>query len=217
MTEPHCHVLIDDYMPSWNVRSHHQIAVHASREETFAAVRNADLGAHPVVRAMLGLRALPSALAANRIPELRERAFRAITLAEFEGQGFRILEENPPSDLLIGLEGAFWKPGGDLRTVSPATFKEPVPAGRARAAWSFTVESISATQSVLATETRVLAGDPAALRWFRVYWVLVGWGSGLIRRLMLRSIKAEAERGGGHRRKTVAKPALRRGRNKSRS
>jgi hypothetical protein len=192
-------MLIDDYMPSWNVRSHHQIAVNASREETFAAVRKADLGAHPVVRAMLGLRALPSALAANRIPELRQRASRAITLAEFEAQGFRILADNPPGDLLIGLEGAFWKPGGGLHSVSPATFREPVPAGRARAAWSFTVEPVSPTQSVLATETRVLAGGAAALRWFRVYWVLVGWGSGLIRRLMLRSIRAEAERGSEHR------------------
>lgn len=189
-------VLIDDFMPSWNVRSHHQITVNASREDTFAAVRTADLGAHPAVRAMLGLRALPSALVSDRFHELRERASRSITLAEFEGQGFRILAETAPSDLLIGLEGAFWKPGGALRPVSPATFKDPVPTGIARAAWSFTVESVSATQSVLATETRVLTGGDSARRRFRFYWVFVGWGSGLIRRLMLRSIKAEAERGG---------------------
>jgi hypothetical protein len=186
-------VLIDEFMPRWDVRSHHRIAVSASPERTYAAVRTADLGAHPVVRAMLAMRALPSALAAGRVRELRARGFRAITLAEFEQQGFRVVAERPPTDLLIGLEGTFWKSDGDLRPVSAATFREAVPRGLARGAWSFCVDRISATESVLSTETRVLTGGNTA-RWrFRLYWVFVGWGSGVIRRLMLRSIKAEAE------------------------
>jgi hypothetical protein len=66
-----------------------------------------------------------------------------------------ILAENPPHELLVGLEGAFWKPGG---------------------------------------ETRIFTPDAVARRRFRRYWLMIRPGSGLIRRLMLRSIRAEAER-----------------------
>jgi hypothetical protein len=188
-------VLIDEYVPRWDVRSHHQIAVSASPESTYVAVRTADLGSHPLVRAMFALRALPSALTAGRVRELRARGSRVITLAEFERHGFQVVAERPPSDLLIGLEGAFWKPDGDLRPVSAATFREAVPRDLARGAWCFCVDRVSATESVLSTETRVLTGGNAA-RWrFRLYWVFVGWASGVIRHMMLRSIKAEAEHG----------------------
>jgi hypothetical protein len=187
-------VLIDDYMPHWDVRSRHRTAVDASQEDTYAAIRTADLAMHPLVRGLLGLRALPSALAAGRMSDLRERASRPITLREFDERGFRVLAESPPDDLLIGLEGAFWQLRGNLRPVSPATFRQPLPPGLARGAWCFTVIPVTATKSILNTETRVLTGGRAALRRFRCYWVFVGGASGLIRRLMLQAIKAEAER-----------------------
>jgi hypothetical protein len=192
---PRARVLIDDYMPRWDIRSRHQIGVAASSERTYAAVRAADLGKHPLVRVLLTLRALPVAISSRRLGALRECASRSITLSDFEARGFRILAESPPRDLLIGLEGAVWKPGGALRPVTERSFREPVPSGIARAAWSFTVVPVSPLESLLITETRVLSGDRAARRRFRIYWGLVGRGSGLIRRLMLESIKAEAERG----------------------
>ena len=188
-------MLINEFMPQWDARERHQIRVQAASEQVYAALRTADLGGHPLVRGMLALRALPAALTApSRLHRLWERASQPITLAAFEVQGFRVLAEAPPRELLIGLEGGFWKPGGDLRPVDPISFRAPVPAGIARAAWNFAIAPATAGSCLLHTETRILTGDPAARRRFHFYWALIRPGSGLIRRLMLRSIRAEAER-----------------------
>lgn len=187
-------MLIDELMPTWEVGSRHQILVNAGVGETYAAIRSANLGSHPMVRLMLGLRALPGALMAGKLGELGSRSAAPITLTDFEGRGFCVVAESAPCDLLIGLEGAFWTVGGDLRPLNAADFMTPVPANLARAAWSFTVEAVPGASSLLTTETRVLTGSPAARRRFRLYWAVVGVGSGVIRRLMLRAIKGEAER-----------------------
>lgn len=47
---------------------------------------------------------------------------------------------------------------------------------------------------VLSTETRVLCTDAAGRRWFRMYWLVIRWGSGLIRRSALHAIKRRALR-----------------------
>jgi hypothetical protein len=186
--------LIDTWMPRWDARERHRVRVRARPDEVYAALRTADLAAHPAVRALLLLRALPAALASGaRRRELRRRSAEPVTLAAFEEQGFRVLAEDPPRELLIGLEGVFWTAGGGIRAVDPARFAGPVPPGMARAAWNFSIVP-DAGGCVLRTETRILAGDHAARRRFRLYWLLVRPGSGLIRRLMLRSIRAEAER-----------------------
>jgi hypothetical protein len=49
----------------------------------------------------------------------------------------------------------------------------------------------------MVTETRVLCTDDEARRRFSLYWRLVGPFSALIRRVLLRRIKREAERSGG--------------------
>ena len=189
-------MLIDDYMPEWDVREQHRIRIHASAEQVYGALRSADLAGHPLVRILLGLRALPAALSrgGEGIRQLWLRAARPITLAAFEEHGFSILAENPPWEILIGLEGAFWKISGELREIDPDRFRrQPVPPGLARAAWNFTISSEAPGVCRLGTETRVRVGDRAGLR-FRLYWILVRPGSGLIRRMMLRRVRRHASR-----------------------
>jgi hypothetical protein len=182
-------------MSRWDARERHQIRIRATPERVYRALRTADLGTHPVVRGLLTLRALPAALSDRFRPrQLRERSSQPITLAAFEERGFRVLAEDPPHEMLIGLEGAFWKPGGDLRPVDPFSFREPISASTARAVWNFAIAPVPSGSCVLHTETRILTGDPAARRRFLLYWVLIRPGSGLIRRLMLRTIRTEAER-----------------------
>jgi hypothetical protein len=188
-------VLIDEFLPQWEARERHWIRIQAAPEQVFRALRTADLGGHPVVRGLLLLRALPAALLTrSRLRELRARSAQPLTLAAFEAQGFRVLAEDPPHELLIGLDGAFWKPGGELRPVDAVSFREAIPGGIARAAWNFHIVPEGVESCVLHTETRILTGDASA-RWrFRLYWLLIRPGSGGIRRLMLRAIRAEAER-----------------------
>lgn len=186
--------LIDEFMPQWDVRERHRLHVPASPDETWPALRRADLGGAPVVRLLLLLRALPAALV--RGPEawarLRRDGAARITLATFERQGFRVLAERPPSELAIGLEGQFWRPSGNIATPDADVFATSAPApGTARALWDFTIAPAPGG-CVLATETRVLCADDATRRRFLPYWWAIRPGSGIIRRLMLRAVRNAA-------------------------
>lgn len=188
-------MLIDELMPQWDVREQHRVRIRAPADRVYAALRQADLGGHPMVRALLGLRALPAALRNGRsgLRELARRGAGPITLSAFEQRGFRVLADDPPHEIVIGLEGAFWKPRGDLREVDASTFRRPVGRGVARGAWNFAIAPDAGGACLLTTETRVATGPGAALP-FRLYWLLIRPGSGLIRRLMLRAVRAQAER-----------------------
>jgi hypothetical protein len=188
--------LIDELMPIYDVRERHRTSVRASRAAAYAAIRSTDLAAAPLVRALLFARALPAAVFAGRdaVRELRERRREPVTLDTFERQGFRIIAERQPEEIAIGLEGQFWRPGGNLCTVSREHFVEREPApGNARALWNFTVTE-AASGVELATETRVQCADATTRRRFLPYWYVIRAGSGVIRRLMLRDIRRVAER-----------------------
>jgi hypothetical protein len=188
-------MLIDRYMGEWEVDEKHRIHIDAPAERVYAAIRTADLAASPIVRVLFAMRGIPLLLTRGRqaLETMRERARARITLADFEREGFSVLEEDFPTELLIGLEGQFWRPSGGIRAVDRSTFATPPPPGQARAAWNFSLEPDPLGGCILSTETRVRCSDPATRRRFRLYWTLVRPGSGLIRRMMLRAIRREAE------------------------
>jgi hypothetical protein len=180
--------LLDEQLPRWDVSEYHETRVAAAPARTWAAIREADLAASVVVKALLVLRSLPSLLAD---PGAFPGATR-FTLDEALRHGFRLLAEAPGREVVIGVTGSFWRPTGNIATTDPARFREPVPPGMARAAWNFVVAEADGG-SLLTTETRVLCADEASRRSFRRYWRLVGPFSGLIRHRMLASIRATAE------------------------
>ena len=190
-------MLIDDYLSHWDVRERHHIDVAAPPEVVFAALADTDFGNTFLTRLLLGARALPGALMGGRsgVRSLSRRARAPITLRGLEARGFTRLAEHRPTELLIGLEGRFWRPDGDLRTPPAAVFATTPPAaGTARAVWNFALAGKADGTTELTTETRVLCADDAARRRFLPYWLVVRPGSGLIRRSMLRSIRRAAER-----------------------
>jgi hypothetical protein len=100
-----------------------------------------------------------------------------------------VVAERPPEEMVIGLVGRFWTPRGDLaRRPTAESFRAGPPPGQALAGWNFTVEDRGRT------ETRVWCAPDALLK-FRLYWLLVRPGSGLIRHAMLRAIRRRAEQG----------------------
>ena len=190
-------MLIDDYLPRWDVRERHRIDVDAPPEVVFAALGDTDLGDALLPRLLLGARALPGALADGGagLRSLARRARTPITLRTLEARGFTRLAERPPTELLIGLEGRFWRPRGDLCTPSAESFATTPPAaGTARAVWNFALEASAEGGTRLTTETRVLCADRSARRRFLAYWYVIRPGSGLIRRYMLRAVRRTAER-----------------------
>lgn len=166
-------------MPRYDVVERHRTRVVAPPDLTYAAVRRVDLGRSTTVRVLFGLRGM--------------RRTARITLDDLLARGFVLLGEEPGEELVLGLVGRFWTPGGGLRQVAPdafATFEEP---GFARTAWNFRVSAARDNSSTLSTETRVLCTDERARRSFRRYWRLVRPFSGAIRRRSLELIKRDAE------------------------
>lgn len=115
------------------------------------------------------------------------------TLNDMLVDGFILLEERPGEELVLGTVGRFWRTRGELCATSPARFREPAPAGTAKAAWNFAVGRDSDGVTELRAETRVLCTDVAARRRFRAYWTLIRPFSGLIRREMLAAVRSAAE------------------------
>ena len=187
-------------MPRFDVVERHALLIRARSDVVYSALRRADFASGAVPRMLLSLRAVPAAiLAVVRSPsgardEWRERrARRGSTLANLERAGFRVVAEDAPHELVLGVMGRFWTPrGGICRDFDSAVLRAGPPAGYAVAAWNFTLEPQGAAQCVLRTETRVWCA-PDVRRRFRLYWLLVRPGSGLIRRSMLRAIRREAE------------------------
>ena len=170
-------MLIDSLLPRADHREHHQAVVRATPERIYEVIRRGELTTHPIVRALLFLRGI-------------RRGRNSFSLDLFLEQGFCILAEDRPREIVLGIEGPFWKPSCRLQRVDEASFRTPVPAGTARAAWNFAIEPRRDGTALVSTETRI-----ACASWrFRVYWLFVRPFSGLIRRLMLRAIRQEAER-----------------------
>jgi hypothetical protein len=180
-------------MPSHHFVERHETLVHAPAGRVYDALLRTDLASRPLVRALLAVRTLPARLARTGSGRGERSRDAPLDLKALLGRGFVLLEARPPSELVLGLTGRFWKPAGGILVTDPTTFRELPPPGTARVAWSFTVSEAAAGRTRLATETRIRCADAAARRAFRLYWWLIRPGSGLIRRAILSSVRRAAE------------------------
>jgi hypothetical protein len=103
--------------------------------------------------------------------------------------------ELPGREIILGGATRPWEPNPMFRTIPPdefATFDEP---GYVKIAFTLRADNAGSGNSVFRTETRAIATDPVSRGKFRRYWTLLSPGIIAIRRLMLRAMKREAERG----------------------
>ena len=180
-------MLIDSFAPNPDAVETHSIAINASPEVVYRALWTADLGGSLIIKFLLALRSLPEF---TRHPCQPLPQDRKITLQTLIDAGFGVLAKQPGKEIVLGICGKFWRPTGNLSPFNRADFDEPVAPGLARAVWNFHVEGV-ADQTTLSTETRVICGDRGSRRKFRTYWFVVRPFSGLIRRLMLRSVRRQ--------------------------
>ncbi|HUR79569.1 MAG TPA: hypothetical protein VM733_02310 [Thermoanaerobaculia bacterium] len=163
-------MLIDTLLPHCDFYERHSIVVRATPERAWDAILNARLGESRITRSLLAMRGIRAG-----------------------GPTFSIAGTNPPWEIVRGIEGPFWKP--TCKPYAP-DFAAPVPPDVARGAWNFFVERLVGENDDarvrITTETRVLCGENAKKK-FGVYWFFIRAGSGIIRRMMLRAIKREAE------------------------
>ncbi len=173
-------MLIDDFLPAYDVREQHRTKVHASVDEVYAAVRQLDISQSKLTQLLFRLRGLPTS--ANS------------SLDDFLKMRFILLGERPNEELLLGLVGRFWTISGKLRRLDSEGYQKFNEQGYAKAAWNFSLSRQPDGIVLLETETRVYCMDDASRRQFRLYWLLIGAFSGLIRRDVLQAVKRNAER-----------------------
>jgi hypothetical protein len=156
-------------MPRWDVRKRHAIALQAAPERVWSALAETTLGEMPVARVLFRLRGLSSA---------SDRGLLDL-------EGFQRIAEDPGRELVVGAVGRPWIVTEHLRRDADVrTFSE---AGYAKMALNVTYDG-----HTLRTETRVLLTDRRSRLWFKLYWLVVGPFSSLIRNAWLRAIARRA-------------------------
>lgn len=171
-------MLIDEFMPSYDVGEGHEIDVRASIETVYAAMNSIDLNESRIIRWLFRLRGLPST---------------KITLRDMKKIRFAVLGEVPNNELLFGLAGRFWTASGDMQRVNENNFRSFDKSGYAKATWNFSLERVNEETTRLRTETRVRCSDATSRAKFRLYWRMIRPFSAKIRREALRLIKRRAE------------------------
>jgi hypothetical protein len=181
-------VLIDDFMPSFDVSERHHTLVMAPADRAFEATRRVDLARSRAIRGAIAVRAIPLVLRRRPMPR------RSLTLDDLVRAGFVWLGEDLDREIVLGVVGAFWRPTGGVRRIDASEFAAFSEAGVAKAAWNFRVIPDGDDRSFVITETRVRVPDEASRKKFLLYWAVIGAFSGLIRRQALALVKADAER-----------------------
>lgn len=172
-------MLLDAFLSQWDVRERHEILVPLTPESTYQAIKDLDLSHSRLIRTLFALRGLPSG--------------NSLTLRNLTEDGFVVLAEDPPTEIVLGLIGRFWKMRGGLNAFEAGEFVSFADRGFVKAAWNFHVAPAEGGSTV-STETRVAATDDASRRSFRRYWFFIGPFSGLVRREALRLIKRSSKK-----------------------
>ncbi|MFN2427996.1 MAG: hypothetical protein ABR587_16285, partial [Candidatus Binatia bacterium] len=183
-------MLIDEFAPEFDVEETHRLEIAASASAVYAALWTTDLGGSRIVRGLMTLRSLPKMLFGAGAKK-ENAAPVAFTLETLITAGFGKLAEDEGREVVLGVNGRFWRPVDNLLPFRREDFARPVPVGTARAVWNFHVTGISPHRTLLTTQTRVLCGDATSRLKFRAYWVFVRPFSGWIRMVMLRAIADE--------------------------
>jgi len=183
-------MLIDSFAPRFDATEIHRIAINASRPTVYEALWTADLGGSSVIKLLMLLRSIP-ALVTRR--DKSSPRTQKVTLRTLTDSNFGLLAERASEEVVLGITGRFWRPMGNLSPFKRSDFDHPVPAGFARGIWNFHISDGLDGQTILQTETRVVCGDDASRKKFLAYWLVVRPFSGLIRLIMLRSVRKLSE------------------------
>lgn len=180
---------LDRHLPVYRHREVHELTVEASADAVLRAIREVRGRDVALAQPLFALRSLPAWLLGRpvRTSHPDERVMDLILKS-----GFILLEEGP-LEMVVGVIGRFWQLSATLVPLAgPADFAAFDREGYAKGIMSFTVHPLGPGRTRLRTETRVLPLGRDAARKFRLYWLFVRPGSGLIRWIWLLAIKRRA-------------------------
>jgi hypothetical protein len=179
-------LLINKWMPQFHTTDAHSISIASSPHEIYYAVRNLEMKKSLIIRVLFSLRSFDFTFS-------RKENALGLTFEDLLKSGFILLEENPPTELVLGLVGKFWTTSGCIEHMNDEAFSHFDKRGYTTAVWNFHLDGQPNGETILSTETRVFCTDDVSRTKFLRYWFLIGPFSGLIRKAMLRTIKRQVE------------------------
>jgi hypothetical protein len=179
-------VLVDDFLPTYDVSDAVATVVHADVAVTWDALMDVDLievgRKRPLVGALSAIRMLPDIVSHMLHGELPQRPpahmrLRDITSIPPDEGGWVLLGERSRDEIALGLVGKFWRPVIEFAKVPAERFRDFSEPGYAKTIYSLSVRALNGRHTLLSGVTRTATTDEQARRWFRRYWAF-GVGSG---------------------------------------
>ncbi|MEU4331635.1 hypothetical protein [Nonomuraea dietziae] len=169
--------LADRYIPLPEHAERHSIVIRAPRERVWAAVQDLRPSDIKAARPLFAARDVISRLLHGH--------------AQSDLPSFAVLAEEPGREVVHGVVGQWWRLGAaaNLTVADFETFDSP---GYGKATFGFLLTDLGGGRTRLTTETRVVTTSPDARRAMARYWLVIRFGSGLVRRAMLGAVKRRA-------------------------
>jgi hypothetical protein len=164
-------MLLDRFMPEYDVHERHSIAVDAPAADVMRAARSLRSRNLPLTTALMAVRSVPELVLHRRLP----LSLGGPVVDSMLSSGFVLLADEP-DELVLGAVGRFWSTDGGFVRVARGEFEEFDEPGYVKAAMNLHAEG-----AALSTETRIRATDEGARRSFGRYWRVISPGSAVIR------------------------------------
>lgn len=181
-------VLLDRFIPHYDIVERHHVRVAAPADVTLQAARDIDLSHSPVVRAIFKGREWIMRSHGPTAPP--SQGF----VADMQAIGWGVLADEPGHELVMGGVTKPWEANPTFRALPPDDFRHFDEPGLVKIAFTLRADPLAADRSVFRTETRAVATDQIAREKFKTYWAFLSPGIVLIRWAMLRPVKTAAER-----------------------
>jgi hypothetical protein len=183
-------MLIDKYMPSFDVRHYADVRFDAEPGQVYAALRALDLEKSWIVRLLFTLRMLPARIL-DKPPAPERSSVQRTFLESALKMGWVILEEVAGQELVAGAVTQPWVANVIFRGLPPDEFVRFEEPGYTKIVWNIAVRKCDGGGAIASTETRVLATEAESRRKFRRYWIVFSPGIRLIRRVALAEVRRE--------------------------
>jgi hypothetical protein len=180
-------VLLDTFMPRYDVVERHHVRVAASADVTFAAAIKVNLQDSIVIRAIFKAREVLLGAQPDRVGASRS------LLEMTKRLGWVVLADVPGHEIVMGAVTRPWDANVVFRGIPSerfAAFNEP---DYVKIVWTLRADAVDVRTSIARSETRAVATDESARRKFRWYWARFSPGIIVIREIAQRLIKTNAE------------------------
>ncbi|WIX98518.1 nitroreductase/quinone reductase family protein [Amycolatopsis mongoliensis] len=199
-------LLIDRFLPEFDVTLIEHVVVEAEVGRTWQAVRDLDLTrVHtPLMDAAMFVRGVPAGVARRfgRAGPAEQPAELKLFGPGTGLPGWLSLGEAPGQEVVLGAIGRFWQPDiewYDVTGMTPEQFAGFTEPGWGRIAAGFSLRPYGTGRTLVSYEARTATDDPASARRFSRYWSFVRPFVRIVMRATLARIREDAESVGASR------------------